>query len=46
MTVTCAPDDVEELMYEFLTDDRVRFFEEGDETRDLKGKTINLKDYY
>ena len=33
MTVTYAPDDVEELMYEFLTDDRVMFFvQEGDET--------------
>ena len=25
MTVTYAPDDVDELMYEFLTDDQVRF---------------------
>ena len=32
MTVTYAPDDVDELMYEFLTDDRVRFFEDEDET--------------
>jgi hypothetical protein len=32
MTVTYAPNDVEELMYEFLTDDRVRFFEDEDET--------------
>jgi len=33
MTITYAPDDVEELMYEFLTDDRVMFFvQEGDET--------------
>jgi hypothetical protein len=32
MTVTYAPNDVDELMYEFLTDDRVRFFEDEDET--------------
>jgi len=32
MTVTYAPDDVDERMYEFLTDDRVRFFEDEDET--------------
>ena len=32
MTVTYAPNDVDVLMYEFLTDDRVRFFEEEDET--------------
>ena len=32
MTVTYAPDDVDELMYEFLTDDRVKFTEETDET--------------
>ena len=25
MTVTYAPDDVDELMYEFLTDDQVKF---------------------
>ncbi len=36
MTVTYAPDDVDELMYEFLTDDQVRFtINEDDETYEI-----------
>ena len=36
MTVTYAPDDVDELMYEFLTDDQVKFtINEDDETYDI-----------
>ena len=36
MTVTYAPNDVEELMYEFLTDDQVRFtINEDDETYEI-----------
>ena len=36
MTVTYAPDDVDELMYEFLTDDQVKFtINEDDETYEI-----------
>jgi hypothetical protein len=36
MTVTYAPNDVDELMYEFLTDDQVKFtINEDDETYEI-----------
>ena len=36
MTVTYAPDDVDELMYEFITDDQVRFtINEDDEAYEV-----------
>jgi hypothetical protein len=43
MTVTYAPDDVDELMYEFLTDDQVRFtINEDDENAGTRRRFFRI----